>query len=140
MIARMGKSAVAYKRSLDSVALGTADEWPLVCTFHCRPTMLNNNDQPTVLIAEDQEHVREALAMLLRAHDYPVLTCDSPQEALRLASQQLPDLALVDMNYRRDSTSGVEGLNLSRPCASWMPHSPSSRSPRGATSILRFTP
>ena len=70
------------------------------------------DEQPTILIAEDQEHVREALAMLLRAHGYPVLLCASPQEALSVASQQSPELALVDMNYRRDSTSGVEGLNL----------------------------
>lgn len=71
-----------------------------------------DNENPTILIAEDQEHVREALAMLLRASGYPVLLCASPQEALNVASLQLPDLALVDMNYRRDSTSGVEGLNL----------------------------
>jgi len=65
-----------------------------------------------VLIAEDQEHVREALAMLLRAHGYTVLQCSSPEEALAAARQPSIDLALVDMNYRRDSTSGVEGLNL----------------------------
>jgi phosphoserine phosphatase RsbU/P len=69
-------------------------------------------EQPTVLIAEDQEHVREALAMLLRGNGYSVLLCTSPQEALNAARQQTPDVALVDMNYRRDSTSGVEGLNL----------------------------
>jgi len=74
--------------------------------------MTDDNEQGKVLIAEDQEHVREALAMLLRTQGYPVLTCASPQEALTVARQQSPDLALVDMNYRRDSTSGVEGLNL----------------------------
>lgn len=74
--------------------------------------MTDDNEQEKVLIAEDQEHVREALAMLLRTQGYPVLTCASPQEALTVARQQSPDLALVDMNYRRDSTSGVEGLNL----------------------------
>jgi sigma-B regulation protein RsbU (phosphoserine phosphatase) len=74
--------------------------------------MTTDAEQPSILIAEDQEHVREALAMLLRAHGYRVLLCASPQEALGVASQQLPELALVDMNYRRDSTSGVEGLNL----------------------------
>jgi len=74
--------------------------------------MPDYNDQPTILISEDQEHVREALAMLLRAHGYAVLLCASPHEALTVAGQQSPDLALVDMNYRRDSTSGIEGLNL----------------------------
>src|SRR5271166_3298600 len=74
--------------------------------------MPQENEQSRVLIAEDQEHVREALAMLLRGNGYSVLLCTSPQEALNAARQQSPDVALVDMNYRRDSTSGVEGLNL----------------------------
>jgi len=70
------------------------------------------NEETRVLIAEDQEHVREALAMLLRGSGYSVLLCASPREALDTAAQGSFDLALVDMNYRRDSTSGVEGLNL----------------------------
>lgn len=65
-----------------------------------------------ILIAEDQEHVREALAMLLRSEGCSVRLCASPQEALSVAAREPIDLALVDMNYRRDSTSGVEGLNL----------------------------
>ncbi len=69
-------------------------------------------DESTILVAEDQEHVREALAMLLRGHDYSVTLCASPNEALAAAEQQPPDLALVDMNYQRDSTSGLEGLEL----------------------------
>ncbi len=35
-----------------------------------------------------------------------------PSEALAAAQQQPPDLAMVDMNYQRDSTSGLEGLQL----------------------------
>jgi sigma-B regulation protein RsbU (phosphoserine phosphatase) len=69
-------------------------------------------DQPTILIAEDQEHVREALAMLLRGHGYAVTLYCSPNDALSAAQQQPPDLAMVDMNYQRDSTSGLEGLQL----------------------------
>ncbi|MGB7553819.1 MAG: SpoIIE family protein phosphatase [Candidatus Korobacteraceae bacterium] len=69
-------------------------------------------DQSTILIAEDQEHVREALAMLLRGHGYSVTLCSSPSEAIASAHQQPPDLAMVDMNYQRDSTSGMEGLQL----------------------------
>jgi phosphoserine phosphatase RsbU/P len=74
--------------------------------------MTDADEQSRILIAEDQEHVREALAMLLRAHGYVVASSSSPQEALKSAGRQTVDLALVDMNYRRDSTSGVEGLNL----------------------------
>ena len=69
-------------------------------------------DQSTILVAEDQEHVREALAMLLRGRGYSVTLCSSPNEALAAAQRQPPDLALVDMNYQRDSTWGLEGLQL----------------------------
>jgi len=69
-------------------------------------------DNATILIAEDQEHVREALAMLLCVHGYSVALCASPNEALLAAREHAPDLALLDMNYQRDSTSGIEGLEL----------------------------
>jgi len=74
--------------------------------------MVAPTDEPTILIAEDQEHVREALAMLLRGHGYAVVLCASPAEALAAAAQTPPDLAMLDMNYQRDSTSGLEGLEL----------------------------
>ncbi|HZD31940.1 MAG TPA: response regulator, partial [Candidatus Angelobacter sp.] len=75
-------------------------------------TIPDHDDPTQVLIAEDQEHVREALAMLLRSQDCTVRMCASPEEALNTAAHQPIDIALVDMNYRRDSTSGIEGLNL----------------------------
>jgi serine phosphatase RsbU (regulator of sigma subunit) len=65
-----------------------------------------------VLVAEDQEHVREALAMLLRGDGYAVELCLSPQDAVAAAQRQTPEIALLDMNYQRDSTSGIEGLEL----------------------------
>jgi serine phosphatase RsbU (regulator of sigma subunit) len=74
--------------------------------------MTDDNRSFEILISEDQEHVREALAMLLRSRDYVVRQCSSPQEALAAVRQESVDLALVDMNYRRDSTSGAEGLDL----------------------------
>ena len=69
-------------------------------------------DPSTILVAEDQEHVREAIAMLLRGHGYSVVLCASPGEAVAAAEQATPDLAMLDMNYQRDSTSGIEGLEL----------------------------
>jgi phosphoserine phosphatase RsbU/P len=66
----------------------------------------------TILVADDQEHVREAIAMLLRGHGYSVVLCASPGEAFSAAQQSTPDLAMLDMNYQRDSTSGIEGLEL----------------------------
>jgi phosphoserine phosphatase RsbU/P len=69
-------------------------------------------DQPTILIADDQEHVREALALLLRGHGYSIVLAASPAEATAAAREHAPELALLDMNYQRDSTSGIEGLGL----------------------------
>jgi sigma-B regulation protein RsbU (phosphoserine phosphatase) len=70
------------------------------------------SDPSTILVAEDQEHVREAIAMLLRGHGYSAVLCASPGEALAAAQENAPDLAMLDMNYQRDSTSGIEGLEL----------------------------
>jgi len=74
--------------------------------------MTVTSDPATILIADDQEHVREALAMLLRGHGYAIILCASPQEAVAAAREHTLELALLDMNYRRDSTSGIEGLEL----------------------------
>ena len=71
-------------------------------------------DPATILIADDQEHVREALALLLRGQQYSIVLSASPGEALAAAREHLPELALLDMNYQRDSTSGIEGLELIR--------------------------
>jgi serine phosphatase RsbU (regulator of sigma subunit) len=74
--------------------------------------MTVTSDSATILIADDQEHVREALAMLLRGHGYSIVLCASPHEAVAAAREHSLELALLDMNYRRDSTSGIEGLEL----------------------------
>jgi sigma-B regulation protein RsbU (phosphoserine phosphatase) len=80
--------------------------------FIVREAMTAEPENLTILVAEDQEHVREALAMLLRGRGYAVVLSASPNEALVAAQQNPPDLALLDMNYQRDSTSGIEGLEL----------------------------
>ncbi len=74
--------------------------------------MSHDPQDSTILVADDQEHVREAIAMLLRGNGYSVVLCSSPGEALSAAQQTSPDLAMLDMNYQRDSTSGIEGLEL----------------------------
>src|SRR5271165_1592889 len=77
-----------------------------------RSVMVASHEESVILIAEDQEYVREALAMLLRGQGYSVQLCASPNEALTAAQERTPDVALLDMNYQRDSTSGIEGLEL----------------------------
>jgi len=75
-------------------------------------TMTAPEPKAKILVADDHEHVREALAMMLRGDGYEVSLCSSPQEALAVAGRQSFDIALLDMNYQRDSTSGIEGLGL----------------------------
>src|SRR6202163_3976343 len=65
-----------------------------------------------VLAADDQEHILEALELLLRPHGYRVDKVRSPvlvREALASSSY---DAVLIDLNYTRDTTSGQEGLDL----------------------------
>ncbi len=67
---------------------------------------------PSVLIADDQADVAEALRMLLKAEGYEVGLAGSPPAFLRLLEERDYDLALIDLNYTRDTTSGEEGLDL----------------------------
>jgi DNA-binding NtrC family response regulator len=71
---------------------------------------------PTLLVADDQRDVRDALRLLLSSEGYRVVLASSPQEALDAlktgpASGHIR-LALLDLNYSRDTTSGREGLSL----------------------------
>jgi DNA-binding NtrC family response regulator len=65
-----------------------------------------------MLVADDQPAVREALRILLVNEGYRVELATSPQEALRLIREQEFALAMLDLNYARDTTSGEEGLEL----------------------------
>jgi DNA-binding NtrC family response regulator len=70
--------------------------------------------KPLILVADDHADVRQALSLLLRDCGYDVATAASPAEALSALRQSPPDLVLLDLNYRRDTTSGAEGLELLR--------------------------
>src|ERR1700737_471259 len=72
----------------------------------------NSHDRPRVLAADDQQHVLDAIELLLRSQGYEVETARSPllvREALGTGSY---DAVLIDLNYTRDTTSGGEGLDL----------------------------
>ena len=65
-----------------------------------------------VLIADDQQDIIDALKLLLVDEGYEVTPARSPAEALdRLESSDF-DLAILDLNYTRDTTSGQEGFDL----------------------------
>src|ERR687883_780412 len=67
---------------------------------------------PRVLIADDQPAVIEALRLLLKGEGFETRTVASPADAAEALSRQTFDVALIDLNYTRDTTSGQEGLDL----------------------------
>jgi sigma-B regulation protein RsbU (phosphoserine phosphatase) len=67
---------------------------------------------PRTLIADDHPDVLAALRMLLRNEGWQTEAVSSPAEALEAIKSSSFDLALVDLNYARDTTSGNEGLDL----------------------------
>ncbi|HET7631676.1 MAG TPA: sigma-54 dependent transcriptional regulator [Gemmatimonadaceae bacterium] len=69
-------------------------------------------DTPRLLVADDDRDVLEALRLLLRGEGYTVETAASPHEVISAASRTDFDALLMDMNYTRDTTGGVEGLDL----------------------------
>ena len=67
---------------------------------------------PRVLIADDQPDVLESLRLLLKAEGIQTESASSPAGVLRLVEGEDFDVALIDLNYARDTTSGQEGLDL----------------------------
>ncbi len=66
----------------------------------------------SILIADDQPDVLEALRMLLKAEGYRIDTAPSPSGILQALEKREYDAILMDLNYARDTTSGQEGLDL----------------------------
>ena len=65
-----------------------------------------------ILIADDQADVLHALRLLLKSEGHACTSVDSPAAALERAKKESFDVALIDLNYSRDTTSGAEGLEL----------------------------
>lgn len=65
-----------------------------------------------LLIADDQPHILEALRLLLKPEGYQLEMVRTPALALEALAHESFDGVLVDLNYTRDTTSGLEGLEL----------------------------
>ena len=65
-----------------------------------------------ILIADDQQDVIDALKLLLSDDGYEVTAARSSAEALDRLEASDFDLAILDLNYTRDTTSGQEGFDL----------------------------
>ncbi|HWZ81281.1 MAG TPA: sigma-54 dependent transcriptional regulator [Terriglobales bacterium] len=89
---------------------------PLSAKSQDSPTVLTSDSRerpaPRILAADDQEHILEALQLLLRPQGYRVDRATSPAQAREMLTADFYDAALIDLNYTRDTTSGQEGLDL----------------------------
>jgi len=68
--------------------------------------------QPRILVADDQADILSALKLLLKREGFEVATASSPAGVLDICAREHVDVALVDLNYSRDTTSGEEGVAL----------------------------
>ena len=66
----------------------------------------------TVLVIDDNEAVRTALEVLLSLHGATVVGAASPIDGLSAHKAHAIDLVIQDMNFRREATSGEEGIAL----------------------------
>lgn len=64
---------------------------------------------PSILIVEDDQGVRESLAMVLEHQDYDVLQATSGEDGLTLASEQRPAAVILDLNL-----PGIDGVEACR--------------------------
>lgn len=65
-----------------------------------------------LLIADDQPHILEALRLLLKPEGYQLEMVRTPALVLEALANESFDGVLIDLNYTRDTTSGLEGLDL----------------------------
>ena len=66
----------------------------------------------TVLVIDDSEAVRTAFEVLLTLHGARVVGAATPGEGLAAMDGGAIDLVIQDMNFRREATSGEEGMAL----------------------------
>lgn len=69
-------------------------------------------DAARILIADDQPDILEALRLLLKTEGYQIEAVKSPAAVIKALESRDFSMALIDLNYARDTTSGKEGLDL----------------------------
>ncbi len=67
---------------------------------------------PSILVADDDPRILTTLKLLLKSQNYQVVTVSSPAELLTVLARRSFSVALIDLNYQDDTTSGKEGLAL----------------------------
>ena len=70
---------------------------------------MSSNDKPLVLIADDDPDILSLVAFRLERADYDVVQAADGEEALRLANERHPDLAILDVMMPK-----LTGLDVTR--------------------------
>lgn len=76
-----------------------------------------------ILIIDDDAAIRASLTVLLKRAGYMTRTASNPDEAIAEVRREIPQLALLDMNFSR-FTTGDEGLTLLRQIKVFAPSTP----------------
>ena len=71
--------------------------------------MTGSNGTPTILVADDEEDLRELVSYRLSRSGYEVVEAVDGQEALELATERTPDLMVLDVMMPR-----LDGYELTR--------------------------
>jgi DNA-binding NtrC family response regulator len=67
-----------------------------------------------ILVIDDNDAVRTALDILMSLHGARIVSASSPADGLAILDREQVDLVIQDMNFRREATSGEEGIQLFR--------------------------
>jgi len=70
------------------------------------------NRQINILLVDDEEPIREAMLLLLKAADYRITACASGQEALQILAGEQFDIVITDL-FLPDIT-GIDILTKSK--------------------------
>ena len=70
---------------------------------------MSDANAPTVLIADDDPDIRELVAYRMRRSGYAVLEASDGEEALQVATENDPDLAILDVMMPR-----LDGFEVTR--------------------------
>ncbi len=75
---------------------GSGTEFIITLEAAHAATQLSNDSGKTILIAEDEDILRELLAELLQSYNYTVLTTSNGIEVLETLKVRMPDLLIID--------------------------------------------
>ncbi len=68
-------------------------------------------DQTSILVVDDDEDILLAARLLLKQHATSVHTESNPEKIPELLDKNSYDVILLDMNFTRDVSSGIEGFH-----------------------------